>query len=213
MWVAQSANSGFVECWTGVWAAFATGAVEEAGEQAPAELGVQVAPLSCCSPPETSFNEMITRPCQLPKNVSAFYIKNTPCPGNTHWAAGQACPINHWSKSCCTTTSALTYLEDQKRRRLFFSPSRVGNWISMKVLKENGKTVCTNVPVSQRRLMQMGGPKLWHLTCLFFQFEATSSSGVTETCLAERAWRCLKSWELYIWFSSINTLQDPFFCV
>lgn len=49
-----------------------------------------------------------------------FYIKKTPCPGNTCWAASQACVRNHWSKCCCATTSALNYLGDQKRQRFFF---------------------------------------------------------------------------------------------
>lgn len=58
------------------------GAVEEAEEQAPAELEAHVATLSHCFPPGTSFIETIMHACQLPINVAAFYIKNTPCPGN-----------------------------------------------------------------------------------------------------------------------------------
>lgn len=77
-------------------------AVEEAEEQVLAELEAYKAVLSRCFPPGTSLNEMIVHACQLPVKAAALYFKNTHCPGNTCWAASQACVVNYWSKRCCT---------------------------------------------------------------------------------------------------------------
>lgn len=84
------------------------------------------------------------------------------------WAASQA--------KCCTTTSILS--RKSEKTTFPFSLRRVGIFISVKVLKESGKTSCVNAPVSQGSLMQIGGPKLCYVMPLFFHCETTSSSEV-----------------------------------
>lgn len=78
-----SANSGFTQRRTGVWAAFVVGAEEEGEERAPAELEANAVTLSHCFAPGTSFSETIMHACHLLINRAAFCIENTPCPGKT----------------------------------------------------------------------------------------------------------------------------------